>query len=283
MKEKNMIRSYLIFSLIMSLSFSLETFKCPQYKCGSSKQTACAISDENHEIIYTKAGICDLTKQYCNLNASQLYTNTSISAACVSKELPPINGVRYPGEACVVNADCKPIEGVNFKGRCSNLQCDGFEENELSASTLLCKAGLYSNGTNCVKQVSLGGKCKLTYDCKNDLVCYDGKCTQIFSIKDDYDINKVIDFGYELLCQYSNLSYDKKHCTKIDYTPEFSKRANSDNFVTCGVGDDCYYSDTLGGVGTQKCSCGLNKDGVSYCPKAPARCKIKYLFKILKN
>ena len=124
-----------------------------------------------------------------------------------------------------------------------------------------------------------GSSCKTSYDCRNEYVCYDGKCTDYFKLTGtDYNIKKVADLGANYLCEYGESNAAGTSCVKPDYSPNFASKANIDGLVKCTLGSRCEYNDGFTTF-TSDCKCGLNENGIGYCDKPKARCNYYLIFR----
>lgn len=166
-----------------------------------------------------------------------------------------------------------------MNGKCESGSCKFIElEKECNTLDPLTYCGLNSfcltNSTTanstCVKQSEKDQVCTSTYHCKNNLVCYDGKCSLEYGSLDekfDFDLKKfTADFNqYELLCKSLEFSKIKNKC----HTYTYNNTADSNGFVSCNrtvLGGDCIYNTSLNETLALDCDCGFNADGKSYCP-----------------
>lgn len=158
--------------------------KCSVYKCSDKeKSRAQSTYKSPSDIKVTLSDICDDTT-YCSVGgrpSDVFYQNKDVTGKCEGKTV--YNSIRYPGEECTKDEDCTKSIYPDDKvlGKCNNNKCSGYIENEQCKSTEMCLAGYYCDTTNnkCEAQSDLNKACKSTYDCKNNLLCSEGKCQDI--------------------------------------------------------------------------------------------------------
>ena len=247
--------------------------KCPSYQCGSEK--VCAKSnnpnlfDSSNVTVTLTKGVC--TKdQTCEISDSKsIYFNSTRDFPCSTQISTK---TKYSGETCSQNDEC-------LNAKCESGSCKFIElEKECNPLDPLIYCGLnsfcFTNSTtsksSCVKQSEKDQVCSSTYQCKNNLVCYDGKCSLEYGSLDekfDFDLMKFTpDFvQYELLCKSLEFTKTKKKC----HTYSYNNTADSNGYVSCNrtvLGEDCVYKTSLNETLTYSCDCGFNADGKSYCP-----------------
>ena len=175
----------------------------------------------------------------------------------------------YPGESpCYSDSNC--VSGV-----CENSVCVGAGFGIACNYTYECQQELGCIGTvfendtvedpgQCLPLLKPNhGNCISDFDCVNNAGCdYSfnnsyGTCKTYFSVPVGGQIEKCENYN-SLICEYvqcSNSDDGKSYCVQ----PFFSK---SEEPVSCITGKECvdstnnYYSE---------CSCGMNKNGISYC------------------
>lgn len=72
------------------------------------------------------------------------------------------------------------------------------------------------------------------------------------------------------LCEFNKINADTLQCTQLTYK-NISNTPDSNGFVKCNLGDDCYYTTGYYKNGendtyVDKCQCGYNSQGQGYCP-----------------
>merc|ERR1711976_184208 len=140
-------------------------------------------------------------------------------------------------------------------------------------TTAMCLSGLYCNGTQCVDQLNENEKCDDTFECGNNLACYNSTCTAYASVQTGGDMSQEIlgTFFYSpmkgLLCEYGNVDEKNNTCSQWDYAGQTANNTNADGYVKCDWGSQCSYTDGSNMI-TQDCGCGYNADGQGYCPLA---------------
>ena len=134
---------------------------CSVYTCKRPNDyflpTTCIYYDTSGAIPGYYANSCnDKQNPYC---PSTFQANSTCTAASTSESF------KYPGEKCVVDADCLN----SFK--CDQQTCTGISENQLCTGHEFCSPGLRCNKT-CVKQLeSEEFGCQTDYDCLNSYGC----------------------------------------------------------------------------------------------------------------
>lgn len=254
----------------------VSTRKCPMYTCKDGQDTCSRSNNPNNwdssNITITLSRTCNSTQQ-CDAPAlAEIQDQQSVSGSClnINKNLN-----RFPGESCLNDADCKNsnctsdkvCQHVALGGVCSSADPIDF--------TKQCGVGAYCNATNfCVEQIKRDQACVNTFDCQNNLVCFNKTCSMEYgSVKDNTTIDTDLisaDFGENLgyLCETGFFDSNAKRCYSYSYANETSMTADEDGFVQCDVqdGKECSYATSIGTTLKKNCDCGFNANGQGYCP-----------------
>lgn len=259
-----------------SLITPLEKKKCPWYRCEKSKNTCSESYNPNNwdssYINITLSNICNSTQICAAPDSKKIYDKEKTTTNCLNTNNEQ---ERFPGESCLVNDDCKNKNCTESKvcqyiakgEKCSNE--DPIEFNKL------CGVGYYCNSNNtCVEQIKKNEKCKKTFDCENNLVCFNQTCSKEYgSVKDGEKINTTLisaDFGdnYEKLCETFEYDQETSKCYSYRYANDTKMKIDEDGFVECEInkGNECAYRNSLGKDFKRDCECGFNAEGKGYCP-----------------
>jgi hypothetical protein len=258
-----------------------DVYQCPKFNCDSELKN-CLISNNpfNEDGSQIKVSLSQKCKndEYCK-GLENVYLEDSVTGTCVEKDPHPyVMGVRLPGEDCDENHKC--IDEADFKSTCVNKKCTGKSINRSCVKTTECLAGLFCNNGLCEPQVKKGGACKEIYDCENNLGCYNKKCIEFGTLKENANISIELigDFQLDprkrLFCEYGKISdeEDSSFCAIQKYAGETKRNAARDGFVKCNWGEKCSY--TIGKATVeQDCECGFNEEGQGYCPLSQDYCK----------
>jgi hypothetical protein len=255
----------------------VSTNQCPMFKCGTEK-TFCSNSAnpnnfDSSMISLTLNKVCNST-QSCPLpDYKQIYNKETVQTTCVDNNS---GKSKFPGESCKRNEDC-----VNKN--CTSNVCQYIELNGACSRadpidlTKQCGVGAYCNATNfCNLQIKRDQACDNTFDCENDLVCFNKTCSMTYGSVKDGDLVQTDllskDFGnnYDYLCETMKFDTDTKKCYSYNYANSTSMVPNSAGFVACNrtdAGNECIYETSLDKkTMTRNCECGYNSNGQGYCP-----------------
>lgn len=262
--------------------------KCPLFKCNSqnnAQNQTCALSyadiNTNNTVVDLFSKSCQWDKQTCNYVKDNFSKEDNISICKEKNNFP--KSTRYPGESCIEDKDCFilngiPVEGV---GKCINNKCTGFSIGQNCFHTTQCLSGHYckidsNNNSTCQLQEKEKSDCNSFYDCANNLLCYNKKCSNLyFSMQPGEKIE------YKNL-NNSDLEYAKKICRfelEKKINDEYGlcvMKVNSDkvnteqgSLVPCVPDQKCNYTLTdnkdIKDESTGDCECGFNPTGQGYC------------------
>ena len=247
--------------------------KCAKYTCeSSSPDSNCAKSEfkNEEEINVTLYDICP-EGNYCYLDGKKpniyFYEGKDKTAKCQSS-IPNINN-RYPGEDCDTNTNCVyPINTIfpeKFH-KCENNKCIGLKKGEDCYFNEECIVGYFCD-SNTKKCKSLGEKedpCINSFECENDLLCYENKCQNIlFSFEEGKQTPKN-EKNREKYCKYGEID-DSGVCIKI----VDQIKAKDNEYRECERDMKCLYNalPITSGTISKECGCGYNQKGIGYCPK----------------
>jgi hypothetical protein len=265
--------------------------KCPFFRCVSddnSKKKICAMNlfseTKNGTLVNLFKTSCDWDNEFCNFDRSYLGIETKESL-CKQKDSKVIAN-RYPGESCGKDEDCYLLNGVSVEGlgKClSSKVCSGFASATNCTHTSQCNPSLYcknnkeKNIATCQSQESEKSICNSIYDCKNNLVCYNNLCSNLFYASNAGEIINTKNFtdierplAASLLCKFgearkiddnSSVCLMKKQIDAVDI--------KQGNLVPCVPDQFCNYTLTDGNnitdAFTLGCECGFNPNGQGYC------------------
>lgn len=267
--------------------------KCPIFKCNSDNNSKNQVCANHHFEMQTNITFVDLFSNSCDWEKQKCQYDTSYSEkeekkfTCINKSTDSI-GKKYPGEACSNDNDCFVLNGVPVEGvgKCVNNKCTGFNLDQNCFHSTQCLAGLYckensvnnSTATTCQSQEKANADCKSTYDCLNNLICYNNKCSNIFYslipgekvYYKNFTGNIDIGFAHKScangMAKFINEEYGvcivKKNSDNTD--------ADKGNLVPCVPDQKCNYTLTdnkdFNDTATEDCECGFNLSGQGYCP-----------------
>ena len=236
--------------------------KCAIYKCESNLSN-CAASKftEPNSISVTLSDICK-SPEICKVGNPnvEFYVKKDRTFDCAGS-----TKMRYPGEDCESDSDC--IYPLNIQTekfhKCTEKKCSGMKEGEACEGNDECVSGYYCDTTNkkCAAQKAKDKECKSNYECRNFLLCYEGKCQDVmFSLEAGKSVKDLE--NPEKFCKSETVYQDQ--CVEIK-----GNNDKEDEFVECQFGSTCKYSlipSSLGNI-EKPCGCGFNAEGKGYCPK----------------
>ena len=263
---------------------------CPVFSCQTKKENCLyGINPQNEfgedMIIELNPDSCH-EKEYCSLpnenkiiNTSLIMERTSLEGQCkIFQENTNIK--RYPGEECIFNVDCLFDDSI-----CQNGKCTGVPLGENCSETSQCLVGHYCDKISgkCEVQKEEGQKCVETWDCKNYLGCFKGKCIKLGLLKKGIKVSPDIapfpgNDKRHLLCYTGELEQidgiSGNYCVENDYDDiwlqKYKKQIDENGFVKCLHGTKCSYINGKNKF-EKDCECGYNSMGQGYCPKPSAR------------
>ena len=245
--------------------------KCAKYSCEQKIDggiCAKSIYKSDFEINVTLADVCS-SGVACKLNGEPndvFYNGTNIIRNCSTN----ITSARYPGEKCDIDTECVfPLNNPSSQfHKCEDGKCNGIGENGICEDHSWCKAGLYCDPHQgkCKKQLKKGKGCLESKDCKNNLVCIDGKCSNIFSLDDGKEVPEKESYEIQRKFCKSGEVIDNK-C--VSYSDLNGTKVKDDEYKKCDFNSYCEYN--INGLGKKikkyvKCGCGYNSEGQGYCP-----------------
>lgn len=234
-----------VFSFVVSF-FKAET--CPTYTCDTLPSGMCANTTSTNPESYVL--------QKCQDNQQCPFQNIDASPQlnCENKTVHDTYFL-FPGAPCKNFTDCDSqncTEGVCV-GTPVNEHCSNNKECSYGNT---CRMNTTANVTQCLPQLT-EGSCTKDTDCVNTMGCWNGTCTNYFSLSD----NTTVDTPAE----YAPLSFCR---SGWDYKGVCSSWKNVGGpEVTCNDTVDCVYTDSFGQNITlpEKCLCGYNPTGTKHC------------------
>lgn len=258
-----------------SIIAPLSRLACPKYNCATG-QKACGSSmnpnnfDSSEITVTLSKGFCAANQTCSTANLKDVYEKQSAGLECESKS---ITANRYPGEKCASNNDCRN-KNCTVDNVCSHVKvgeaCSSIDLGQFCGLDAYCVLNATSGNSTCVAQKSLKEACQLTFECKNNLGCYNKTCSLEFGSKDEsFEFNSAL-FSVDLknpqfFCK--SMEYDTKKARCITYKYN-NMTVNGDGYVECSRADgkECKYVTNLNDTVIKSCQCGFNADGKSYCP-----------------
>jgi len=258
---------------------------CPKYNCDSSKKVCGSSFNPNNwnssdiSVSLTK-GICALN-QTCDIgDLKDVYYKESVEFKCDNKFRVEN---RFPGEKCAVSTDCNnkncTAEKVcNFQKL--GKSCSSIDMDQGCGLDAFCLLNATTANSTCVELKGLDGSCQQTFECKNNLACYNKTCSLEVGSKDEkYEFNATL-FSPDIIPQFicKSFEYDSKRARCFTYKYD-NMTVNGDGYVECAKNDEkeCTYINNFNDIITKSCQCGFNADGKSYCPIDFGKRKICYL------
>jgi len=252
---------------------------CAKYVCKNSEKS-CAYSHSEkvmptpNETLYninvTLSDICQKT-EFCDIGGSPnvvFYQGVDVNATCKARPTPT-GSIRFPGEVCDNNNNCYKPDSSKYPnetlvGTCDKGLCKGYKEGETCFETSWCNVGYFcdSKTLKCKSQKRENEECSLTTECRNSLLCWEGKCQNVlYSLPANTLITGLGDYNPIYYCK-SGMATNGK----CDYMNTTDLVNNQTNLVECLPGQKCNYV-TINGATTKDCECGYNELGKSFCPR----------------
>ena len=248
----------------------IEEGECAKYFCKEEiKGGTCAISNYKNEfeINVTLADVCSDNIK-CQLNGEPnevFYNKTNIEGNCSSNIL----NRRYPGEKCQIDTECiYPLNNPSSQfHKCEEEICSGMEKDGICEDNSWCIVGLYcdKHEGKCKEQIKKGEKCLESKECKNNLVCINGKCDDLFSLEDGKSVPEKETYEFQKKFCKNGEVIDNK-CVSLN---DLDTKLNDDSYKKCAYNSYCEYKINGLGEGRKKyvkCGCGYNSEGQGYCP-----------------
>ena len=244
--------------------------KCAIYICNSDlSSTKCAQSKYNSkfDISVTLSDICEQDIK-CNIDGipnDVFYNGSNIEGKCSN-----LGNKRYPGEKCTLDSECVyPLNNPSTQfHKCEDGFCNGIKEDGICEDNSWCLVGYYCDKFEgkCKSQLSKGKKCSESKDCKNNLVCIQNKCEELFSLNDG-----------ESVPEYESEEFQKMFCkngevidnTCVSFNDLDGTKVDDREYKKCDYNTFCEYK-VIGLEPFRKkyvpCGCGYNNIGQGYCP-----------------
>ena len=243
--------------------------KCAKYTCKNDiNGGTCASSDykSSFNISISLANICEEGVK-CNLEGSPndvFYNGTNKEYKCGS-----LGNKRYPGEKCSIDSECVyPLNNPSTQfHKCEEGICNGIEEDGICEDNSWCLVGYYCSQKEgkCKKQLDEGESCKESKDCKNNLVCINNKCEELFSLNDGDSVPNYESYEFQkMFCK--NIEAINNKCVSFN---DLNNKVSDDKYKECDYNSYCEYK--INGLESGrkkyvKCGCGYNDKGQGYCP-----------------
>jgi len=293
---KNNTYDYCGYSVIGSYSKYLvppvSQKSCIKYDCSSStKQCLQSYNPNNWDssniTVTINNNVCNKKNESCYYETKEIFALENYSGKCINNSpTPRLSYNRYPGEACRDDADC--FNKLCIKGYCySKNKGDLCDKNYRGSH--YCGLGLFCGRFNitekedsCIDLKATGEECNDSFECKMNLICYNGICAkELFSIQNDKKLfveninDDYVKNNPSLLCESGKFF---KQADGICASYELLNKTNGDGYAECDIEDknSCVYqvkSDFSNYTFTQQCECGYNSEGKSYCPIDFVKCK----------
>ena len=245
--------------------------QCAKYICEKAiSDGICASSNylDDFNINVTLADICTDNAK-CKLNGDPndvFYNKTNVIGNCSSN----VFNMRYPGEDCEIDSDCVyPLNNTSSQFHvCEEGICNGITEDGICEDHSWCVVGYYCDFSEgkCKEQIKKGEKCSESKSCKNDLICRNGICDELFSAKDGDSVPETESIEFQKkFCENGEVMENK--C--VSYNDFDGTKLNDNEYKTCNFNSYCEYKINGLGEGRKKyvrCGCGYNAEGQGYCP-----------------
>ena len=234
---------------------------CAKYQCGAPNQFQpgqCVFYDSVHNTYDIQPCGVDM---FCPVALDTMKNSTCIEI------MPPLgpNGV-LPGDACGGNNVCSgagdQCQSGFCKGQQAGTQCGDQPDCDVGLMCVNMNPGIVND--TCQAQVQVGGNCGLPItddNCVNNAVCINGKCVQMFS----KGIGAIVSVDYAAFaCSTGFFKSYPPTGEAVCLPPPVSP--NVPQPQTCTPGSVCLSSD---GAWSVPCECGLNPQGLAFCPPFP--------------
>ena len=240
----------------------LKQGNCAKYKCNNNldKNLCVKTTYESQFNITIDLKKCNNNKNKCDINGEPnyiFYQEKNYEATCEKN----IYSLRFPGEECYNTSQCV-YESICVEGKCS-----GIKKGKKCDYNYQCLAGLYCdiNEGICKEQKNKDDMCNNSYECKNYLLCFEGKCLdKLFELK-EYEKPPENEKNREKYCKYGILDKNGEFCGKIIDIKNNNNNKDG-NYNKCERENQCSY--LLNNIEYKiDCPCGYNSEGVGYCPQ----------------
>jgi hypothetical protein len=234
---------------------------CAKYQCGTAGQF------QPGQCIAWTAATNTYNLQTCPTGTfCPVALDTNSTSYCI-EVMPPLgpNGV-LPGDACGVNAVC-----TGAGDNCTSGICVGQAAGAPCGDQPDCGVGLVCanepSGTGndtCIPQIAIGKTCgtPLTNDnCVNGAVCINNKCAKMFSL----GVGAIVSDDYAALACSTGF-YKSFPPTGQAVCLPAPTSPNVPQPQACTPGSQCISAD---GEWSVPCECGLNSQGLAFCPPFP--------------
>ena len=268
------IKSF-IFAFITLFTYAYSE-QCRKYKCGTLGNNICL------ELNFTLDND-EVTGQLCeNKDLRCPYSDFSFSSKVSCEKPKNITILQYPGGVCSTNKDC--ING----GECNQNKCQSVNEGNTCMDSSDCNYGFAcyindkfnSTAETCNKLKSMGANCINEFECQMNQGCFNGVCTNYFSLPDGTNLRpNNMDNQYSF-CSSGDDQYG--YCDSLKNINESEE--TTDELVPCDESNPCRYKSINGTVTRQSlCKCGKSTDGSRYCPIFGGNSKYAYGIKQMKD
>ena len=244
--------------------------KCAKYTCkNDTNMNSCASSKYNNkfDINVTLSDICEEDIK-CKLDGEPndiFYNGTNIIGKCGN-----LGNKRYPGEKCFLDSECVyPLNNPSTQfHKCEDGYCIGIEEDGICEDNSWCLVGYYCDKFDgkCKSQKSKGEKCSESKDCKNNLICINNKCDELFTLNDGDTVPENENNIFQrMFCKNGEVMDNK--C--VSFNDIDGTKVDDNTYKKCVFNSYCEYK--VNGLESfrkkyVKCGCGYNVEGQGYCP-----------------
>ena len=236
--------------------------KCAKYKCNNNLDNNLCIKTtfESQLNITVDLKKCNNNKK-CDINGDPnylFYQEKNYEASCEKY----INSLRYPGEECLYTSQCVS-ESICVEGKCS-----GISKGKNCNYNYQCLAGLYCDNKEkiCKEQKNEKDNCGNSYECKNNLLCFDGKCLDKLFELNELEKPPENEENREKYCKYGILDKNGEFCGKIIDIKNNDNNNEDGEYKECERETKCSYLLNSEEYHIE-CPCGYNSEGVGYCPQ----------------
>jgi len=254
------LKSKLLFiATFFTIFSSILTEKCRSYSCSNLPNDLCLNLTFNEDTNAIQAKGCADPNKFCP--AYEISSQTEVKC----KDKKQIKILQYPGGPCKSKDDCMN----NFD--CKQEKCHARDENEKCERHDECLFGYacYKNSTEipdntCQKLRPLNSEgCKSEFECQISQGCFNGKCTDYFSLQDGTNLGSNKNENTLSFC----LSGHDRHGVCDSLKNIDNKEMISDELVKCDELNPCRYFSINGTITESNlCKCGKTSDGSRYCP-----------------
>lgn len=250
--------------------------KCPVFRCydkidndNKCLQSNTGFEKNAYSISVNLSNVC-LETEYCTVNGynpEMLMQGNNLTGKCIPIPLD-FYPLRYPGENCSDINSCIPIPDKPYLGKCDIVakQCTGSQLNNKCTDHIECVAGLYCNKTTgCQKQKEKGIPCTTSYECLNNLLCYNKTCQdKLYAIKENNTIlvDNTDPIPWEKFCEFET----RYNQICIELKEDLSQKTLTNSFIPTNTKQCLYQTIIKDYTVSKKSRCGYNAKGFAYCP-----------------